>query len=72
MGAQMRIVDALTPDIIHILVPKGEGGASKESIVLCDQVKAVDQDRLIEKRGNLKPDTLHKIDRGLRTVLELH
>lgn len=58
-------------DIIHIAIKKGEGGATKDSIVLCEQVKAVDEDRLIEKRGNLKAEIMHKIDNGLRQVLSL-
>ena len=59
----------LPPDVIHIAVPRGEGGTTRDSIILCDQVKAVDQDRLAEKRGNLSAATMKKIDRGLLTVL---
>ena len=62
----------LTADLIHIPIAKGEGGTTKDSIVLCDQVKAVDQDRIMEKLGNLKAETMQKIDRGLRAVLNLH
>ena len=62
----------LPADLIHIAVARGEGGASKDSIVLCDQVKAVDQGRLIEKNGNLKVETMRKIDKGLRSILDLH
>jgi mRNA interferase MazF len=58
-------------DIIHIQVKKGEGGATKESVALCDQVKAVDQGRLMEKRGHLEADTMRKIDKGLKVVLDL-
>lgn len=58
-------------DLIHIPIPKGEGGTTKDCIVLCEQVKAVDEERLVEKRGNLKAETMHKIDSGLRDVLSL-
>jgi mRNA interferase MazF len=58
-------------DIIHIALPRGEGGATKDSIVLCDQVKSVDEERLVAKRGNLNAETMHKIDQGLREVLSL-
>lgn len=60
------------PDIIHILAQEGEGGLTKDSIVLCEQVKAVDQDRLLEKLGNLEAETMRKIDAGLKTVLSLN
>lgn len=59
------------PDIIHIFAQKGTGGLKKDSIVLCDQVKAVDQARLLEKLGNLDSATMRKIDEGLKTVLGL-
>jgi mRNA interferase MazF len=62
----------LPADLIHIAVARGEGGATKDSIVLCDQIKAVDQGRLIEKNGNLKAETMRKIDKGLRSILNLH
>jgi len=59
----------LRPDLIHILVTKGEGGMTKDSIILCDQVKAVDKLRLVEKRGNLNSATMRKVDDGLKAVL---
>lgn len=61
----------LEADVLHIAIKKGEGGSTKDSIVLCDQVKAVDEARLMEKRGNLNAETMHKIDEGLREVLGL-
>jgi mRNA interferase MazF len=61
-----------TPDVIHVAVKEKEGGLEKDSIVLCDQVKAVDQIRLVEKKGNLDADTMKKIDIGLRLLLNLH
>ncbi len=58
-------------DIIHIPIKKGEGGTTKDSIVLCEQVKAVDEGRLVEKRGNFNASTMHKIDVGLKMSLSL-
>ena len=55
----------LPADLIHIAVARGEGGATKDSIVLCDQIKAVDQGRLIEKNGNLKAETMQKDRQGI-------
>ena len=62
----------LAADLIHIAVNKGQGGTTKDSIVLCDQVKAVDQERLMSKRGTLDAGTMQKIDKALRNVLSLH
>jgi mRNA interferase MazF len=62
----------LEENIIHIAVAKGEGGTTKDSIVLCEQIKAVDDGRLMEKKGNLLSGTMQKIDKGLREILLLH
>ncbi len=59
------------PDILHVDVLRKEGGLSKNSIALCDQVKAIDQSRIGQKLGNLQVDTMAKIDRGLRQVLDI-
>lgn len=58
-------------DIIHIAVSRKEGGVSKDSIALCDQVKAVDQERLDTKIGTVHASTMQSIDDGLRLVLAL-
>ena len=65
------LTDALgkKEDILHIAVPRKEGGLSKDSIALCDQIKAVDQNRLDAKLGNLSAATMAKIDNGIKTVL---
>jgi len=62
----------LTATILHIPLAKGEGGTTKDSMVLCNQVKAVDKVRLMERTGSLKPETTAAIDRGLRALLSLY
>ena len=62
----------LTATILHIPLAKGEGGTTKDSKVLCNQVKAVDKVRLMERTGSLKPETMAAIDRGLRALLSLY
>jgi mRNA interferase MazF len=62
----------LTATILHIPLAKGEGGTTKDSIILCNQVKAVDKVRLMERMGSLKPETMAAIDRGLQALLSLY
>ncbi|MGA3287509.1 MAG: type II toxin-antitoxin system PemK/MazF family toxin [Bacteroidota bacterium] len=62
----------LQADIIHISLNKGEGGLTKDSIILCDQIKAVDETRIIEKLGNLSGGIMQKIDTALCDILNLH
>ncbi len=62
----------LTATILHIPIAKGEGGTTKDSIVLCNQVKAVDKVRLMERMGTLTLETMSKLDSGLRALLSLY
>ncbi len=55
-------------DILNVLIRRKEGGTSKDSIALCLQVKAVDEERLDTKLGNLDAATMQKIDLGLRRI----
>ncbi len=57
--------------ILNIFVPASEGGLSKNSVVMCNQVRAVDRKRLREHLGHLSPNSMEAIDRGLRAILDL-
>jgi mRNA interferase MazF len=59
------------PFPIHVLVGTGEGGFSKPSVVLCDQIRAVDKSRLVRTRGRLSPATMNKVDAALKISLAL-
>jgi len=56
---------------IHIKVPKGDGGLTKESVVHCGQVRAIDQLRIGSKLGKLDKKIMKDVDTGLRHSLEL-
>jgi mRNA interferase MazF len=46
------------PSPIYVLVKKGDGGATKDSYVLCDQIRTVDQRRFRNVYGTVpKPLT---------------
>ncbi|MEX2191442.1 MAG: type II toxin-antitoxin system PemK/MazF family toxin [Bacteroidota bacterium] len=60
-----------SPDVLHVEVLRKEGGISKDSIALCDQLKAVDQTRIDQKLGNISLDTMAKITLGIKRVLAL-
>jgi mRNA interferase MazF len=59
------------PSPIHIPLAKGEGGLQKDCIAHCGQVRAVDKERLKEKRGDLLPSTMESIAKGLRLAMSL-
>ena len=49
----------------HISVNADECGLSKDSIVLLEQIRTLDKQRLKEKMGNLPEDDMSRIDRAL-------
>jgi len=59
------------PSPIYVLVRKGDGGASKDSYVLCDQLRTVDQQRFRKVYGVLAPETMARVDAALLISLGL-
>jgi mRNA interferase MazF len=56
---------------IYVLVRKGDGGATKDSYVLCDQIRTVDQRRFGRFFGILARETMGSVDRALLISLGL-
>ncbi len=59
------------PSPIYVLLKKGAGGISKDSYVLCDQIRTVDQRRFRRILGALDMDTMRAVDRALAISLGL-
>jgi mRNA interferase MazF len=59
------------PPPICVPVRKGDGGIRKDSVVLSDQIRAVDYLRLGRTFGVLSPETMRKVDRALMISLGL-
>jgi len=60
-----------TPSPIYVFVKRGEGGTNKDSYILCDQVRTVDQQRFLAVYGSLPPETMAKVDAALLVSLGL-
>jgi mRNA interferase MazF len=56
---------------IYILAAKGDGGLKKDSLVLCDQIRTVDQQRFGRAFGVLSPETMRRVDHALLVSLGL-
>ena len=54
----------------HINLP-GVIGLEKKSMVLAEQIRTVDKSRILGKRGQLDLATMNRVDRGLKTILDL-
>lgn len=55
----------------EVFVEPPEGGLEKRSVVLLNQVRTIDKQRLVAKLGTLKPETMGKVDRALEVSLGL-
>jgi mRNA interferase MazF len=64
-----RIRAKLLPS--HALVPAGEGGLTQDSVALCEQVRVVDQGRLLARLGDLSASRMQQISDALRIILDL-
>lgn len=49
----------------EVLVHSSEGGLKTGSVVLLNQVRSIDQRRLIKRLGVLRPHTMKRVDRAL-------
>jgi mRNA interferase MazF len=64
-----RIRQKLLPS--HVLVPAGEGGLTQDSVMLGEQIRVIDNGRLVKHLGTLPAARMQEVDDALRTILEL-
>lgn len=55
----------------HVLLPKGEGGLQQDSKVLTEQIRALDQQRLVSKIGTVSPQFLLLIEKAILNSLDM-
>lgn len=58
-------------EILRVHLTKGEAGLDKESDILIDQLRAIDNRRLIKKFGKLPETLTHQVKSNLLIVLDL-
>ena len=56
---------------VNVKVNKGEGGLTKDSVVLCNQIKTVDERRFGKIYGKFSDVIMRKVDQALRISLAL-
>jgi mRNA-degrading endonuclease toxin of MazEF toxin-antitoxin module len=59
------------PSVVNVPIPRGEGGLSKDSVVVCSQIRTVDEIRFGKIYGQLSPSTMKQVDAALRISLQL-
>ena len=55
----------------HINIPGGSVGLSKDSVILLEQLRTIDKQRLREKICHIEGDLQEKVNAALRVSLEL-
>src|SRR5271168_4656556 len=56
---------------VDVPVAKGEGGLTKDSVVQCNQIRSVDEARIVKTLGQLRPTSMAKVDKALKISLAL-
>jgi mRNA interferase MazF len=59
------------PNRLFIAIDAGVGGTTKDSLVVCSQIRTIDNVRIREKLGTLPADVMERLGAGLRAVLDL-
>ena len=59
------------PYPVNVPIPVGEGGLQKPSVVLCSQIRTVDEMRFEKIYGQLSASTMKQIDVARRIGLQL-
>ena len=73
----VTIAAAITSTVPPVLPPfkvfvgRSEAGLSADSVILLNQIRAVDKERLIRRLGKLRVRTLAQVDRALKVSLGL-
>ena len=57
--------------ILRIYLKKGEAGLKKDSDIMVDQVRAIDNRRLVKKLGRLPAQVCEKLRDNLKIVMDL-
>lgn len=65
------ITSKVNLDIILLRVHLKKGQLDKPSDILVDQIRAIDNDRLIKKLGKLTKEQIQKLKTNLQVVLDL-
>ena len=73
----VTIVAALSSNIseppypTEVVIEPTKGGVKKTSVVLLNQIRTIDKQRLVKKLGRLKEETMDHVDHALQISLGL-
>ncbi len=56
---------------LHVKISKGDGGARKDSAILCEAIRSISKDRLVTRWGALSREAVAEVEDRLRILLGL-
>jgi mRNA interferase MazF len=59
------------PFPVWVAVSGSEGGFTKDAVIMCDQIRAVDKSRIVRTCGRLSASVMEKVDAALKISLAL-
>ncbi len=58
-------------EVLRIHIPQGSGGLEESCDIMTDQIRAIDNKRLVKKVGKLPRDLVMELKESLRTILDI-
>jgi mRNA interferase MazF len=55
----------------EVLIPMNEGGINQDSVVLLNQIRSIDCQRLVQKIGKISDESMKKVDLAIKISLAL-
>jgi mRNA interferase MazF len=55
----------------HVFIPAGVAGLTLDRVALCEQIRAIDLQRVIKVMGRLDATTMDAVSAALRIILDL-
>jgi mRNA interferase MazF len=67
----LPITSTIRPIPLHVTVQPPEGGLKVQSRILTDAIRSVSKERLVERWGQVSPETMEAVEERVRTLLGL-
>ncbi|EDN70562.1 PemK-like protein [Beggiatoa sp. PS] len=64
-----KIRQALLPS--HVMIARGIGGLSNDSVLLCEQIRVIDKNRIIKILGHVDDKKMEEVAKALCIILGL-
>ncbi len=55
----------------EVLIPAGSGGLKQDSVVLLNQIRSIDRQRLAKRLGEVEAEVMKKVDSAIKISLGL-